>query len=158
MFFAGQHINVERTVNGQKKLVALSPGDPCPEAAEWDQDVLMRNMKVGKIVDMDKAPKVKGSLVKMQADQQSLAKAAQAKEAKASKPTSTHEAAHGKAVKQRSSADAARAARKQAAAAAEVAPAVPVRAKAKLVTREVAGVTIPVRNVPKREAPARARV
>lgn len=51
MLVAGRQINVER----DGKLVALVPGDPCPEAATWDHSVLVNCMKVGQIVNVEKA-------------------------------------------------------------------------------------------------------
>lgn len=50
MFVAGRSINVKR--DGAK--VALNPGDPCPEAATWDHDVLLRCMKIGQVVNVEK--------------------------------------------------------------------------------------------------------
>lgn len=51
MFVAGRQINVER----DGKLVALIPGDPVPEAATWPHAVLVNCMKVGQIVNVEKA-------------------------------------------------------------------------------------------------------
>lgn len=51
MLVAGRQINVER----DGKLVALKPGDPCPEAVTWDHQVLVNCMKVGQILNVEKA-------------------------------------------------------------------------------------------------------
>lgn len=50
MLIAGRQTNVTR----DGKLVALMPGQPVPEAAMWPHDVLMRCMKVGQIVNVEK--------------------------------------------------------------------------------------------------------
>ncbi len=51
MLVAGRQINVERA----GKLVALNPGEAVPEAALWPHDVLMRCMKVGQVVNVERA-------------------------------------------------------------------------------------------------------
>ncbi len=149
-FYAGQHINVVR--DGKK--VMLSPGDACPEAAEWDHDVLQRCMKVDQVVDLEEPPNkhIKGALVKQKATNESLARASAARAS--TKPLSTHEAAHGKKTKTKSSTDTARAARKGAPAPEQVSVAAST-AKSKKPMREIDGMQIPIRQAPKRIAPAR---
>ncbi len=101
MFVAGRHINVER----EGKLVQLNPGDLVPEAASFPHDVLMRCMKVGQIIAVEKktadsvAPK---ALPKI------------ATQPQPSKPLSTSIVNHGQPKKGLSSADAKRSAKKKA--------------------------------------------
>lgn len=93
MFIAGKSINVER----EGKLVALKPGEPCPEAATWDHDVLLRCMRVGQVLNVDKPLKDAGpSVLRVQAQQTAVARATAERVAPASvRPLSTSEANHG---------------------------------------------------------------
>lgn len=110
MFVAGRHINVTR----DGASVALKPGDPCPEAATFPHDVLMRCMKVGQIVNVE-LPGV-SDLPQLQAAQKAAKEAQQLQLAKlpqeAPKPLSTNEKNNPGAVKGRSSTDVKRAKRK----------------------------------------------
>lgn len=51
MFVAGQQIMITR--NGAP--CTINRGDPCPEAADFPHDVLMRLLKVGKLVNVEKS-------------------------------------------------------------------------------------------------------
>jgi hypothetical protein len=51
MFVAGQQIMITR----DGAPCTLNRGDPCPEASEFPHDVLMRLLKVGTLVNVDKA-------------------------------------------------------------------------------------------------------
>lgn len=85
MFIAARHISVTR----DDKLVALMPGDACPEAADFPHDVLMRCIKVGQLVNVDSAPDKAPVMIAHQAERKIVDDVAAIK---ASKPRSTSEA------------------------------------------------------------------
>lgn len=71
MFVAARHISVTR----DGKLVGLNPGDPCPEAASFEPDVLMRCMKVGQIVNVERPVKGDAFAQQTAAKNEAVAKA-----------------------------------------------------------------------------------
>ncbi|MCC6808700.1 MAG: hypothetical protein IT381_14845 [Deltaproteobacteria bacterium] len=83
MLVAGRQINVER----DGKLVALAPGEPVPEAATWDHQVLVNCMKVGQILSVEKATPEAVAQAKASVDAQRARRVAAPKAE--SKPKST---------------------------------------------------------------------
>ncbi len=63
MFVAGRHIKVIR----DGKAVMLNPGDPVPEAKDFEHRVLTNLMKVGHILNVEAPGEVPPAALKQQA-------------------------------------------------------------------------------------------
>ncbi len=79
MFVAGRHLRIER----DGEIVDVGPGDPVPEAGSWSHDTLLRCMKVGQIVNVDRTDAADSDNVALLGEQHATKQATKAKNAKA---------------------------------------------------------------------------